>query len=324
MLSSSELPLWQRITVAAMLIGVAWFVKESETLMSGVGESAVQLTAGVAALSVLLGGGVVPGLWPVRLKRASFSWPAALLLSAVGALVIVLASDGGLAANEWQFDKGGALGLVVGGAVWSAAFGASKLPRPHLWIPVAVGGGLLPGIVGISVLRAGDRILSVDGNMLLSLVGFLLVAETARALVADELAFRRMLVGRTGGVGLLMVAVGAFVYGIWCTFLPEAGTNLLLAFLMGFARGIAAGSLYVMSRSLLVSSVFTGFLLASTSGGLRALSAGGTSEEHLARYWNSAVMMTVLIAAGFAYALYRAKGMGGFGEYKVGIDATDS
>lgn len=323
-MSSSELPLWQRIILAAMLIAAAWFFKEADFLANA-GASAVQLVAGLAAVSMCLGGDVPLGLWPARFKRDSFAWGSALLLAIVGALVVAFFGRGGLVAGEWAQDKGGIVALVFGGAVWSAALGASKMPPHRRWLAIAAIGGILPGIGGILWVRSVDWMaLSVDGYTLVASVGFFLVAKTALVLVADELAFRRVLVGRTGGAGLLMVLVGAFVYGIWATFLPEAGPNLLAVFLSGFARGVAAGSLYVLSRSLLISSVFTGFSLAVTSGSVRALRLGGTGDGYIIQFWNGTMVLTLLIAAVLAWVLYRTKGLGGFGEYQVSADASDS
>ncbi len=308
-----------------MLVATAWFVKESAFVTEHAGESAVRLTVGIAAFSVLLGTKVPVGLWPARLKRERFSWGPALLLGTVGAALIALAGRGGVAEGQWAADRGGVLLVVVGAAFWTAILGVSKFPREKLWLALAIIGGSLPAITSLWLVRIEDpMVVSADGNSLVAAVGFFAVAGIASALVTDELAFRRLLVGRTGGVGLMMVALGAFVYGIWNTFLPAESGGLLAAFGLGFARGIIAGALYVLSRSLLVSSVFTGLTIAGTTGVVMALREGGTGAETVADFADGAMTLTFLVAAGMAWLLYRTRGPGGMGEYQVTADVINS
>jgi len=87
---------------------------------------------------------------------------------------------------------------------------------------------------------------------------FFVPASIGGALVTYELGFRRLMVGDPGTGGVVLVIVAALVAGAWAWMvggdIPGFASR---AWVLG-ATAIGAGSLYVLSGSLLVSSVYTG------------------------------------------------------------------
>ena len=141
----------------------------------------------------------------------------------------------------------------------------------------------------------------------LQLAAFFFVAGSAAALVTQELAFRRILIGQAGDAGLAVVLIAAVVLGVWHATVPDPVGGTLTVVLNGTLHGVVLGSLYSLSRSLLVPAVYHG----AATAGMRAFDLGseGVIPGGVPIYVG--MVATGVVAAILAYHVQRRSGFMG-------------
>ncbi|MFQ5703001.1 MAG: hypothetical protein ACE5HT_03175 [Gemmatimonadales bacterium] len=280
-MSQLEIPWWARGSATAFLLLASWWLLNNDSLHGIVGDSIATLGLGVVTMFIILGMHLPLGLWPSDGPwRDNFSIPAVLIVAAAFSITI-LASAGGSDVLISQVDLGRGI-LVVGGVVgWGFAV-AFVHQRPFVrWYTAATALALLPLIVSLLLDTAiGDPgsahvcLLTTGGAAVTgaesagcaaaavpSLI-FLSAITIASKLVAEEIAFRRLLVGEPHGAGLLPVLIGTVGATAWYGLLVSSGIGDSGLVLLGFVGALTASCLYVLSRSLLVSALYSGVLSA--------------------------------------------------------------
>jgi hypothetical protein len=77
-------------------------------------------------------------------------------------------------------------------------------------------------------------------------------------LVTEELAFRRLLIGAAPGAGLLSIIASTVTAFVWYVLLSRSGVGGSSIIALGTLGAFSAGCLYVLSRSLIVSALYSG------------------------------------------------------------------
>ena len=72
----------------------------------------------------------------------------------------------------------------------------------------------------------------------IQVAGFFFVVGSAAALVTQELAFRRILIGQAGDAGLAVVLISAVAFGVWHATVPDPVGGLLTVVLNGTLQGV--------------------------------------------------------------------------------------
>ncbi len=251
-----------------MLIIGSWWVVHSEGLTDIVGHSIGILAIGVLTASVIRGLGAPIGLWPEGDFRARFVPWSVVAVAAAFSLAMGF-SKVGLATEARSLVDVGLWVIVISG-VLAWGFVVAFVPqRPYAqWFIGAVVLALVPYAIGAVASDVGSQAclfsvpdVSAPNSCEFTVFrGFLFFvpASVAGALVTYELGFRRLLVGDPETGGVVLVIAAALVAGAWAWMvggdIPGLGSR---AWILG-ATALGAGSLYVLSGSLLVSSVYTG------------------------------------------------------------------
>lgn len=275
-LSPRDLPVWARGVTAAFLLLAAWYVPRAESLVAIVGYSALDISAGVVAVSILLGLRLPVDLWPMQPRRQHFAVLNALWLPlAMGVLIVVSGPSGGPAALV-ESDRGAAFVLVVGTVVWALAMGRVRQRPFARWFGLAAACALAPGLVGavaVSISRGG--VPPFDLAAFAQVAAFFLVLGSAGALVTQEIGFRRVLIGQAGDAGLATVLIAALAYGLWNGLAPDPVGGVGPTVVATTVHGVVLGSLYSLSRSLLVPALYHGV----STAGLRAFDVAAELGE---------------------------------------------
>ena len=310
-MSLRDLPLWARGTAVLLVWIAAWYVPRSESLAGMVGFSSLEVSAGVVAVSLLLGMRLPLDLWPQQPKRDEFSLSWAITHAAVIGAVILLARSSEVPSVLAETDRGLLVAIVAGGTVWALAWGQIRQRIYFRWYGVAAAVAVLPllaRMVAVASQPAGWP--AIQWVTFVQLAAFFFVVGSAAALVTQELAFRRIMVGQAGDAGLAVVLIAAVAFGVWHALAPDPTGGMLAAGLNGTLHGVVLGSLYSLSRSLLVPAVYHG---ASTAG-IRALDLGTIAPEGLTATGGPTtvgMVVTGIVAAIFAYHVNRRSGFMG-------------
>ena len=137
------------------------------------------------------------------------------------------------------------------------AFGKVHPSQRHYaqWYGLAAACGLTPvvvsGLLGWSVSPSGAEPVAAPGFYAFL---FWVAADTSRVLVTEELAFRRMLIGRPDRAGTIVILGAALVSAIWVPLVGPDASPTAWQLVHGLATASVAGGLYVLSRSLLVAA----------------------------------------------------------------------
>ncbi len=310
-MSPRDLPLWARAAAVLLVWIAAWYVPRSESLATAGGFSSLEVSAGVIAVSLLLGMRLPLDLWPQHPERAGFSLPFAIVLATVMGGLIVLARSSGILTDFAQTDRGLLVAIVVGGTVWALAWGRIQQRIYFRWYGIAAAVALLPLIARL-VAVALDPVgwPTIHWMTFIQLPAFFFVAGSAAALVTQELAFRRIVIGQAGDAGLAVVLIAAVAFGVWRAAVPDPAGGILAAGLSSTLHGVVLGSLYSLSRSLLVPAVYQG---ASTAG-MRAFDLGTVAPEGVTAIGGPTtigMVVTGIVAAIFAYHVNRRSGFMG-------------
>ena len=304
-----------------LLIG-GWLAGHSPMLVQAAGGSVVELSAGVIGAAVALGMKVPIGLWPRAPRRARFS-PVTGVGAGVAAAVVVFLGGSDLA-EQFLHTGRVAVPLALGGVgAWAVAIGSVRQRPFARWYAIALGVTVGP-VAAAVVAAAGVGQLAPVSIMTTLRVGMALaVLVGGTALITQELAFRRLLIGQSGEAGLALVLLGGLAYGLWRATLPlpEAGWGWVIV--GGVSTGIVLGALYTLSRSLLVAAAAYG-IQAGLLGGLRTTSSAVVGETGLgAVFWTVYLIANAVVAVAFAQVLYRRNGWwAGLRMARVGGDAA--
>lgn len=307
-LSPRDLPLWARGAAVLLLWIAAWYVPRSESLAATVGFSSLEVGAGVVAVSLLLGMRLPLDLWPQQPERAGFSLPFAIVFATVMGGVIVLARSSGIPTVLAETDRGLLVVIVAGGTAWALAGGRIQQRIYLRWYGIAAAVAILPLIarmVAVALHPMGWP--TIHWMTFIQVAGFFFVVGSAAALVTQELAFRRILIGQAGDAGLAVVLISAVAFGVWHATVPDPVGGLLTVVLNGTLHGVVLGSLYSLSRSLLVPAVYHG---ASTAG-MRAFDLGSEGAIPNGSPIIVGMVMTGVVAAILAYQVMRRSGFMG-------------
>jgi len=253
---------------AVMLLIGSWWVVHTEGLTAIVGHSIGILAVGVLTASVIRGVGAPIGLWPEGDFRERFIPWSVVAVAVVFSLAIGFSKIAVATEARSLVDVG--LWLIVISGVLAWGFVVAFVPqRPYAkWFVGAVVLALAPYAIGAVASDVGSQAclfavpdVSAPNSCEISVFrGFLFFVPTSigGALVTYELGFRRLLVGDPETGGVVLVIVAALVAGAWAWMVGGDISGLASrAWVLG-ATALGAGSLYVLSGSLLVSSVYTG------------------------------------------------------------------
>ncbi len=271
-MSQSDLPLWARGLAGGLLLVASWWLLQADPIRSVVGPSVALIGLTVVAGSLLRGMHLPLGLWPTGPWRDHVSGRAVVGVGLVLAALIVLA-DPAVPEVIDRIDAGLFAAVVAGAVVWGIAW-AFVSQRAYLgWYGLATMFAVLPLLAGVVELvatrgnlqlcifaaGAGEEGCAVSG---VRTFGFMLPVYVATLLITVELAFRRLLVGNPKQAGLGLVILAAMLYGGWVALVAGEVQSIPHPWWLGLLGAVGAGSLYVLSRSLLVSCWFTAVLLA--------------------------------------------------------------
>ena len=251
-MSSSPDVRWRwRLALATALLALAWGAPRLGGVLAAAGATAVSLSAGIAALAVLLLARQQLGLWSDGPRAGA---PEPLRGLAVGCvLATTLLADGNVARARglWAGDWSAVAALLAGTAAWGAVIARGGQATLWRWYALAAAVALVPVTATIVVLRPAIAVGPFLGAML-----FFAAVDAAVLLVTEELAFRRALVGRPSAAGLGSIAFAAVVFGLWHVVQPGYGGSPLWSFVGISLGGFITGCLYVLSDSLTVAAAY--------------------------------------------------------------------
>ena len=133
---------------------------------------------------------------------------------------------------------------------------------------------------------------------------FLVPAYAAMALVTFELTFRRLLIGLPRHAHTLSILASAGLVVAWTSLVGSDVPLFGVPWYVAFFGALAAGSLYLLGSSLLVSSTFTALLYAGYVGldvGQAAAGSGPVTVGYLAAL--------VVVGVGLFGLAFREHGM---------------
>ena len=291
----------------------AWHIPRTEQLVGFMGYSALEISTGVVAVAILLGMGLPLDLWPQYPARTRFSLPAALAAAIVLGGLMIASGPSDLPANMIETEEGLVVAVVVGSAVWSLAWGQLRHKMILRWYGIAALAAVAPVLIGVITMAVQDGGLPpLQTGVLLRVAAFFLVIGSTGALVTQELAFRRVLIGQAGDAGLATVLIAAVLFGTWNALAPDPPGGVLQAFVLGSLRGVVLGCLYSLSRSLLVPALCHGAWLAAirSTGMATTLTEGGVGQT-LEDRMTSVIVATAAVAIVLAYQVSRRSGFVG-------------
>ncbi len=327
-----------------LLLVTSWWLLDTEVLRSIIGDSIAGLGLGVVAFSVLRGLHLPLRIWPEGPWRRQFKIRVVLGAALALAIVIVLSSAGMTDSLAQRIDVGTIILFATGAVFW--CFGLAMVrQRAYLqWYGVAIILGLAPAALSVSLGHgvggvdggAGICWLAVDGAGETDGVAadrceaafapallFLLGVGLAVKLVAEELAFRRLLIGCARRTGLMWVLTAALAATAWYATLTYAGIGNTAAIILGGLGAASAGCLYVLSCSLQVSALY-GAALAAGSGALE-LSRPSEAAAAAAPGPPSVFWVTIgLTAATLCAVVAKRNGMLGRGHVEEEDDVAGS
>jgi len=289
-LSPSDLPLWARGFAGGLLLVASWWLLQAEPIRSIVGPSVALIGLAVVAASLLRGMHLPFGVWPNGPWRERFSGGIVVGVGLALAVLIVISDPAAPEVIE-RIDPGMFAIVIVGTVVWGLSWALVSQRAYVGWYGLATMFAVLPLLVGVMevAVTEGSAELcmlssSVEGNARCSVsglrtFGFMLPVYMTVLLVTVELTFRRLLVGHPRRAGLGLVVLAALVYGAWVALVAGEVQTIPHSWWMGTIGAVGAGSLYVLSESLLVSCWYTGLLLAGEDGLSAALARSPEGAE---------------------------------------------
>ncbi|UCD25370.1 MAG: hypothetical protein JSW51_05495 [Gemmatimonadota bacterium] len=319
-MSQRDLPLWARGVAAGLLVFASWWLLSTDALRSMLGNSVGILCLGVIAGSVLRGMHLPLAVWPFGPWRRSFSLIAVIAVAAMIAALILLSGLSQPEALEEIVDPGMTVLVVAGAVFWGFSFGFVK-QRPFItWYLLAVSLALLPYLIDLMLSVGADsgrcvwtrQVESPEGldacqaGMLPTLM-FLVAVGATSGLVTEELAFRRLLIGQPEKAGLVSLLAAALIATGWYAVLRLMVVEYPVPLILGAVGALNAGGIYVLSRSLLVSALYSGTFMASYWAlNLSTLEASGEAGSGVS---TSVWLVALVIGIGLAAVVFRRNGL---------------
>ncbi len=318
-MSQRDLPLWARGLAAALLIIASWWLVETDTLRGAVGDSIALVSLGIVTVSILQGMHLPLGLWPEGPWRPRFSKSVVVAVAVAFGLCFVVFDPGSDALFE-NIDTGVFVLVVLGVVGWGFSWAFVRQRSFAPWYAIGIAVALVPlvgGLVGLA-LRTGEPAHlclwavregtdgSVCGAPALRTFGFMTAVCAASSLVTLELTFRRLLIGEPGRAGLVLVVAAAIPYGLWILLVAPNMPGLDAPVWLGIIGAMVAGSLYALSRSLLVSALYSGAVFAGYEALVRAVPEGADGTIVLG--WEFAALHALAAVALMAW-VHQRRGM---------------
>lgn len=306
-MSPRDLPLWARAAAAVLLVFAGWWLASTAAIRGVVGPSVAPLSLGVVAGFILRGMHLPLDLWPAGPWRRRFATPAVLGVAAALAVVLVVAAPPPDTMARRVVDPGAFALVPVGAVAWGFGVALVRQRRYLPWYGVAGLAALAPLAVGLLAHGGGSGVAwDVAARTLVFTAGI----AVAGALVTEEIALRRLLIGQPSGAGVVVVLLAAAVGAVWHV---VVGASLGEGGLSPLWRAVAAGAfvaapLYVLSRSLLVSALATG-LGTGALVTLATLGALGDLTPVFLAQGTVALVLTALVAR--RNGIWRGLGIGG-------------
>jgi hypothetical protein len=292
-----------------LVLAAGWFAGRSEKLISALGYSVVEVSAGVVAISILLGMRLPLDLWPRAPKRERVSLLAAVAVAVGMGGLIVVSRPLGVSGILLETDRMAVLAIVAGATAWALAWGVTNQAAFLRWYGIAVLVAAVPILfaVALDTVRYGE-LPDVRVGLFLQVACFFLVAGAAGSLVTQELAFRRLLIGQSGDAGLIVVVVGAVLFGLWRAMIPETMGGFSQTLLTMSLGGLVMGSLYLLSRSLLVPALYQGVYSGLVRGLQLSTVEPGSSEVYTDKIWLPMIVATAVAAVVLGYNVLQRAG----------------
>jgi len=300
---------------AVLLLFGSWWLFNTDAVHSVVGDSVGALCLGVVAASILQGMRIPLGLWPDSPWRKRFSVVAVLVTAGILAVSISLFGRSLHAGAEAWLDPGRMVAAVVGSVGLGFGFGFVRQRRLLVWYGIAVGLALVP--TALELLFGARAALNLNT---LGLLAFFTAVEFPAKLVTEDIAFRRLLIGTASGAGLVSVLGSATIALIWYLVLKLSGVSGISIIWLGAFGAVSAGSIYVLSKSLMVSALFG----AVQAAGYLALNVAPNPETVATDSSGAGVITlitTLLVSAGLSTQVFRSNGL--LGNLK-GISEKDA
>jgi hypothetical protein len=311
MVPSRDLPLWARALVGGSLVIVSWWFLSAEGIRGIVGSSVGVVVLGIVSASSLRGMHLPLGLWLDGPWRQRFSVGVVVVVSVVFSTVMVLADP--QAPSALALIDRGAFGLVLVGVVGWGFTWSIAVQRGYVgWYAIATVAGLAPFFTGVLTqgltvpdglcLVSADPAGGCEGSAL-RVLGFLVPAYAAIALVTIELTFRRLLIGAPQDASALIVLASGLVYALWTAMVGPDAPLVAVPWWLALSGAVTAGCIYALGGSLLVSSLYTGLFYGSHMAMLAGRPSGAASGVGAPN-----VVMVVILAAGMIALVVQQRG----------------
>ncbi len=278
-MSQRDLPLWARAVAAGLLVFASWWLLSTDALRDTLGDSVGILCLGVISVFILRGMHLPLSVWPFGPWRKSFQVVAVIAVAVVIAGLILLSGMNQPPVLASSIDAGMAVLVVTGALFWGFAYGFVKQRSFLPWYLIAVIIAILPYLVNLLLSIGGDgsgdslciwtrqgaavEAESACQAAMLPTLMFLVAVGATSTLVTAELAFRRLLIGQPQKAGLLAVLGAAVIAAAWYAVLGLMDVSFPAPLVLGAVGALNAGCIYVLSRSLLVSALYSAVFMAS-------------------------------------------------------------
>ncbi len=323
-MSQRNMPLWSRGLALILLLFAAWWLLATDVLRDTIGDSVGLLGLGVISVSILRGMHLRLGIWPEGPWRKKFASAMVLVPAVVLAALILLFGNGAAPALLGGVDAGTAVLAVVGAVFWGYSIAFVK-QRPFLeWFGLAAALALVPLLVQLisSVGSGGFCVLTstVEGAegsatgcqaALLPSFAFMFAVGAPVMLVTEELAFRRIMIGESGEAGIVPILAAAAAVVAWMGLMAMTGVGAGPLVLWGGLGAIIAGSLYVLSRSLLVSACFNAAFIGGYWAVHLSRRLSGSDPSSMVGVAPGAAVTAAAAGLMLGYFVYRRNGVVG-------------
>ena len=316
-----DLPLWARGVAAILLVIAGWWLLHTETLHGVTGDAIAPLSLGIVAGFILRGMHLPLGLWPNGPWRKEFSTVMLLVVALVFGALIVATRPSRSPELTGLLTPGMFVVVVAGVLAWGIALAYVQQRNFFEWYVVAAVAGLAPWLVAVAGLMVGGGgdatfcLLSTQGGpeaagcstTAVDALVFLTVIGVAAGLVTFELAFRRLLIGHPDHAGLVLVLASAAVALLWWLAVAPSLSGVTAPWWLVTLGAIGAGSVYVLSGTLLVASVYTAVVMAGHASLIHATPLPADGATPVLGWEFLAVHLIVVGVLG--YGVWRRRGV---------------
>jgi hypothetical protein len=304
-----------------LVVFSSWWLVHSEAVVGLGGTSVAVVGLGAVAASILRGMGLPLGLWPGGPPREVVR-PVVVIVPALLIALVFVTSDPSRDQTLAELADLGTYLLVAAGVVawgfgvalvqgrtfagWFGAAVALAVAPTLATLPfAAVESVSTPDVCWTTILESstGSGCLVTFSRSSLFLAAVLIPAS----LVSFELAFRRMMLGIDGTAGAAAVVVAAGVATAWAAIVGGSVGLVTVPWWLMAGTAVAAGCLYLLSNSVLVSATYTGLVLATVSAA-RFATMDPDAVLHGLGPVGTTTMVHALVGAGLLAVVARRNG----------------